>query len=170
VPGKMFFTKVRVAKRSDGKRQLFMVTSWGNVAYTAVQKSSNWIDDYETPRYFDMLGIKDLDVLVNASGNLQVYTLHRDGTMRQRIQSGSGWSRWDDFYDRFDDSGGPSPRDFVSLTASTWLRPGAPDTPVIFAVDDAGNIYFSEYVEGWFCKPFCTEQKRWSGWRILGSD
>jgi hypothetical protein len=39
----------------------------------------------------------------------------------------------------------PSPR-LASITASRWMEdPGGVTSPVVFATDDAGNVYFVEY-------------------------
>jgi hypothetical protein len=131
-----------------------MIDSTGNMSRTNFVRY--WVPTIPMTRPGGVAGWTDLDITLDEAGRafmVAIPTTQSNALYFTPLYGDTPWASW--YY--FDthlwapDAGSPQPAPkFTSLTASRWKEDTASagqSSPIIFATDDSGNIYFIEYAQ-----------------------
>ena len=145
--------------RYDGVVWAALLDTAGDIWKTSLGKTG-WTFPAKLPRAAEITGWRDIDMTWDEHGRGFLLAIPKSGGgNRLRFLPMYGDKAWADwrFFDTHLWAPGADPQDAPNLqtiTASHWMEDKAGTTsPVIFATDDAGNIYFIEYARvgtpGW---------------------
>lgn len=174
--------RVAAATLDDGRRVVFL-RSPRRIVSEFVQKGSAWGDGFRRRRV--LAEADDVDLTRDRFGVLRAFALRNNVVWTQEWQG--RWPGWRDAgirlyaplvaseaaatpealaYGYWRETTGPFMDGLVSLTAAQWAEPGGSDATVLFAVDDRGNVYWSEpRCRADRAAASCSVGSHWSAWR-----
>lgn len=155
--------RVSATRHADGGQHVFVLTTSGDLRSTwlnATTADATW----STPSVFNsspVANLVDVSAGWTKDGYVQIFAVDSNGDSWSRSSQGSSpssswnvWSSWS--VPLYAPKAASPPRldGIISLSASRWRESTSVIIPVVFALDDQGNIYVTTYESG-----------NWKPWR-----
>jgi V8-like Glu-specific endopeptidase len=149
--------RISATRHGDGRQQLFFLTTTGELRSTwqnATTPGATW----SNPSVFSsgsVAKLVDVSAGWTANGHVQVFAVDSKGNSWSRSSKGtspsSGWNAWSSWsVPRYAPKAATPPKldGVIALSASRWRENSTNTIPVVFALDDQGNIYVTTYQSG----------------------
>lgn len=155
--------RVSATRHADGSQHVFVLTTSGDLR-SIWQNVTTAGATWSTPSVFNsspVANLVDVSAGWTKDGYVQVFAVDSNGDSWSRASQGSspssswnGWSSWS--VPLYAPKAASPPRldGIISLSASRWRENTSITIPVVFALDDQGNIYVTTYESG-----------NWKPWR-----
>jgi hypothetical protein len=152
--------RVSAIRHPDGAVQVLALAANGTLR-SMEQTNPGAYAGWTSPQTFSaapLSGLLDVTLGWTPEGRVQAFALGASGRFWARdVDAARNWGAWLEFtVPRFAPLafGSPPLDGVISITAGRWKEGGANGQPVLFALDDQGNIYLSTW-----------ETSRWRSWR-----
>lgn len=155
--------RVSATRHADGSQQLFVLTTSGDLLSTwrdATTGDATWsaTDVFSSNSVANLV---DVSAGWTDQGHVQVFAVDSNGDSWSRSSQGSspgsGWNAWSSWVvPLYAPKAASPPRldGIIALSASRWRESISVTIPVVFALDEQGNIYLTSYENG-----------NWNAWR-----
>jgi hypothetical protein len=149
--------RVSATRHADGSQHVFVLTTSGDLRSTW-QNATTAYATWSMPSVFNsspVANLVDVSAGWTKDGYVQVFAVDSNGDSWSRSSQGSspssgwnGWSAWS--VPLYAPKAATPPRldGIISLTASRWRENSTSTIPVVFALDNQGNIYVTTYQSG----------------------
>lgn len=155
--------RVSATRHADGRQQLFVLSSSGDLR-TIWQNATTSGATWSKPTPFSsspVANLVDVSAGWTENGTVQVFAVDSNGDSWSRSSQGSSpsssWNAWSSWNVPLYAPKAASPPELdgiISLSASRWRESISVTIPVVFALDNQGNIYVTTYESG-----------KWNPWR-----